>query len=124
MTIQSVPHDQIDALDAFFRPYRALRNQRNRKMVEKINQLLPDVHLDFDRLNRYSNLSVQLIFLYQYVRSGQHHLTAGDGDGLTSLILLLHAVHHRPLLQVRRCHHAGPARGRAGEDVRHHRYVL
>ena len=49
MTIQSVPHDQIDALDAFFRPYRALRNQRNRKMVEKINQLLPDVHLDFDR---------------------------------------------------------------------------
>lgn len=49
MTIQSVPHDKIDTLDACFRPLRAERNQRNRKMVERINALLPDVHLDFDR---------------------------------------------------------------------------
>ena len=49
MTIQSVPHDKIDVLDAFFRPFRGERNQRNRKMVGKINALLPDMHLDFDR---------------------------------------------------------------------------
>jgi len=49
MTIQSVPHDKIETLDAFFRPLRDERNRRNRKMVEKINALLPDVRLDFDR---------------------------------------------------------------------------
>lgn len=49
MTIQSVPHDKIDALDQFFTPYRAARNRRNRAMVKRINALLPDVGLDFDR---------------------------------------------------------------------------
>ncbi len=49
MTIQSVPHDQIDTLTAFFRPYREARHQRNRKMVERINALLPELALDYDR---------------------------------------------------------------------------
>ena len=49
MTIQSVPHDKIDTLNMHFRPLRAERNRRNRRMVEKINALLPDVRLDFDR---------------------------------------------------------------------------
>ena len=57
MTIQSVPHDQIDTLDRFFAPYREARNVRNRQMVEKINGLLPEIGLDFDRdvlpLSRY-----------------------------------------------------------------------
>lgn len=48
MTIQSVPHDQIDRLTEFFRPYRAARDVRNRKMVAKINDLLA-MDLDYDR---------------------------------------------------------------------------
>ncbi len=49
MTIQSVPHDKISVLDKFFAPYREARNERNRKMVENINKLLPDIGLDFER---------------------------------------------------------------------------
>lgn len=48
MTIQSVPHDQIDRLNVFFAPYRAARDVRNRQMVEKINALLGE-DLDYDR---------------------------------------------------------------------------
>ena len=49
MTIQGVPHDKIDALTAFFRPYQAARHERNRKMLEKINALLPGIDLNYDR---------------------------------------------------------------------------
>lgn len=49
MTIQSVPHDKIGALTAFFAPYREARHRRNRKMVENINALLPGIELDYDR---------------------------------------------------------------------------
>lgn len=49
MTIQSVPHDKIDLLDRFFAPLREARNRRNRAMVERINALVPDAGLDFDR---------------------------------------------------------------------------
>ncbi len=49
MTIQGVPHDKIDVLTQFFKPYQAARHERNRKMVEKINVLLPEVALDYDR---------------------------------------------------------------------------
>ena len=48
MTIQSVPHDQIGRLTEFFRPYRAARDERNRKMIAKINDLL-GMSLDYDR---------------------------------------------------------------------------
>jgi len=48
MTIQGVPHDQIDTLTEFFEPYRAARHARNRKMIEKINALV-GVSLDYDR---------------------------------------------------------------------------
>jgi len=48
MTIQSVPHDKISVLTEFFRPYQAARHARNRKMVEKINALLPEIALDYD----------------------------------------------------------------------------
>ena len=48
MTIQSVPHDKIQVLTDFFKPYQAARHARNRKMVEKINALLPDICLDYD----------------------------------------------------------------------------
>jgi len=49
MTIQSVPHDKIDTLTAFFRPYQAARHNRNRAMTQKINALLPEIGLDYDR---------------------------------------------------------------------------
>ena len=49
MTIQSVPHDKIDEVNAFFAPYREARHRRNRAMVEKINALLDGIALDYDR---------------------------------------------------------------------------
>ena len=48
MTIQSVPHDKINTLTEFFKPYQAARHARNRKMLEKINDLV-GVELDYDR---------------------------------------------------------------------------
>lgn len=49
MTIQSVPHEHIEELNDFFAPYRAKREERNRKMTDKINELLSDIDLDYDR---------------------------------------------------------------------------
>ena len=49
MTIQGVPHDKINVLTEFFRPYQAARHERNRKMIEKINALLPGIALDYDK---------------------------------------------------------------------------
>ena len=48
MTIQSVPHDKIARLTEFFRPYRAARDDRNRKMIAKINDLI-GLQLDYDK---------------------------------------------------------------------------
>lgn len=49
MTIQSVPHDKIEELNAFFAPYREARGRRNRAMVERINALLDGIELDYER---------------------------------------------------------------------------
>ena len=49
MTIQSIPHDRIDEVQAFFAPYREAREQRNRLMTERINRILPGIRLDYDR---------------------------------------------------------------------------
>ena len=49
MTIQGVPHDKIDTLTEFFKPYQAARHERNRKMIAKINDLLPGIALDYDK---------------------------------------------------------------------------
>ena len=48
MTIQSVPHHKIGTLTEFFKPYQAARHARNRKMVARINELLPAIALDYD----------------------------------------------------------------------------
>ena len=48
MTIQSVPHDKIEALNQWFAPYRTARDVRNWQMIEKINALLGE-DLDYDR---------------------------------------------------------------------------
>ena len=48
MTIQSVPHDKINTLTEWFKPYQAARHARNRKMIERINELV-GVELCYDR---------------------------------------------------------------------------
>lgn len=48
MTIQGVPHNKIDVLTEFFKPYQAARHARNRKMIARINELV-GVSLDYDR---------------------------------------------------------------------------
>ncbi len=48
MTIQGVPHDKIDTLTEFFKPYQAARHARNRAMIQRINELV-GVELDYDR---------------------------------------------------------------------------
>ncbi len=48
MTIQGVPHDKIEVLTEFFKPYQAARHERNRKMINKINELV-GVSMDYDR---------------------------------------------------------------------------
>ena len=48
MTIQSVPHDKIDRLTQFFMPYRAARDERNKKMIAKINEML-GMELDYEK---------------------------------------------------------------------------
>ena len=48
MTIQSVPHDKIDELLAYFAPYREARNRRNKAMTERICEAA-GVDLDFER---------------------------------------------------------------------------
>ena len=48
MTIQGVPHNKIDVLTEFFKPYQAARHARNRAMIIKINELV-GVELDYDR---------------------------------------------------------------------------
>ena len=51
MAIHGIPHTQIQTVEEYFKPYRELRNRRNRKMVENINKLLdnPSLALDFDK---------------------------------------------------------------------------
>ena len=51
MTLQGVPHGNIEKLDAFFAPLREHRNTRNRRMTANINDLLAPhgITLDFDR---------------------------------------------------------------------------
>ena len=48
MTIQGVPHNKINTLTEFFKPYQAARHERNRKMIAKINELV-GVNLDYDK---------------------------------------------------------------------------
>ena len=50
VAMHGIPHQNIEAVDAFFAPYREKRNQRNRKMCENITQLVKSygLSLDFD----------------------------------------------------------------------------
>lgn len=50
VTMHGIPHQNIEAVDAFFAPYRAKRNERNRKMCQNITELVKPygLSLDFD----------------------------------------------------------------------------
>ena len=48
VTIHAIPHRYIDTVADFFKPYTEKRNERNRKMVDRINELL-SAGLDFER---------------------------------------------------------------------------
>ena len=51
MAIHGIPHQNIDQVVAFFKPYVAARNRRNRAMIDNINKLTEhvDIHTDFDK---------------------------------------------------------------------------
>ena len=51
MALHGVPHNKIAEVDAFFKPYRAHRNERNRKMVAAVNELMSryGITLDLER---------------------------------------------------------------------------
>jgi len=48
--MHGIPHDKINEAEAFLKPYREKRNQRNRLMVEKLNQYIEPsgLHLDYE----------------------------------------------------------------------------
>jgi len=50
VTMHGIPHQNIDAVDAFMAPYREKRNERNRKMCENITKLVEPygLSLNFD----------------------------------------------------------------------------
>ena len=47
MTIQSVPHGRIEDMTDFFAPYRARREDRNRRMLSRLSSLLPEYAPDY-----------------------------------------------------------------------------
>jgi hypothetical protein len=48
MVAHGVPIYQLDAFDAYLKPYRAHREQRNRKMINHINHLIRSIGLKLD----------------------------------------------------------------------------
>lgn len=61
MVLHAVPHGNIDKVQAYFAPLRERRNERNRKMIARINELYAGdgVSLEFERdvlpLSQYSD---------------------------------------------------------------------
>ena len=51
MALHGVPHDRVQEVNDFFAPYRALRNERNVKMVAAVNELMGQygVTIDFEK---------------------------------------------------------------------------
>lgn len=49
VAVHGIPATQIETVENFIAPYREKRNERNRKMVDKLNELLDEVTLDFDK---------------------------------------------------------------------------
>jgi len=47
--VHGVPHQSIDKVEEFLSTVRSARNERNKKMVDKINGLLDGISLDFEK---------------------------------------------------------------------------
>lgn len=92
MTLHGVPHNRAAELNEAFAPYRAKRNDRNRRMVEAINGMMGryGVTIDFDR---------EVLPLSNYAKGGtvtERHLSSalayrmldviGSGEKLIAFI--------------------------------------
>ena len=64
VALHGVPHSQIDALAAWLEPVRQARGLRNRRMTERLNQLLSPagIDLDYDR---------DIVSLSEYAHGGE-----------------------------------------------------
>jgi len=51
MALHGIPHQNIDTVVEFFKPYTAHRNTRNRKMTENINKIFApyEISMDYDK---------------------------------------------------------------------------
>ena len=51
VALHGVPHNKIDRVNDFFAPYRAKRNERNKKMCQNINNIMAkyNISIDFDK---------------------------------------------------------------------------
>ncbi len=92
MALHGVPHDKAQEVNSFFAPYRALRNERNVKMVSAVNDLMGKygVTIDFEK---------DVLPLSNYAKGGsvtERHLSSalaykmldviGSGEKLVSFI--------------------------------------
>lgn len=92
VALHGIPHTKLDEVEAFIAPRRVLRGQRNRKMVERINECLKDADISLD----YEN---DILPLSMYKKNGsvtERHLLfaaaramickAGKGEALLSFL--------------------------------------
>ncbi|MCL1795717.1 MAG: PHP domain-containing protein [Clostridia bacterium] len=92
MMLHAVPHTRLDAVDAFFAPLRAKRNDRNRAMTAKLNEMLTEagISIDFDRdvlpLSQYAAHGVVTERHLSSALANALETTAGRGDALVRFI--------------------------------------
>jgi len=92
MVLHAVPHENIGKVQAYFAPLREKRNARNRKMIERINELYAadGVSLDFDRdvlpLSQYKDggsvteRHLMLALARQLIKLGKASLPQGASE--------------------------------------------
>ncbi len=97
MVLHAVPHENIDRVQAYFAPLREKRNERNRKMIERINALYAadGVALDLERdvlpLSQYNDggsvteRHLMLALAKQLLALGKASLPQG-ADELTTML--------------------------------------
>ena len=88
MALHGVPHNRAAEVNAFFVPYRAARNERNKKMVAAVNQLMGryGVTIDFEKpferismveaVKKYAGVDFEQIETLEEARkvADEHHL--------------------------------------------------
>ncbi len=61
VAMHGIPHQNLEKVDDFFKPYRVQRGIRNRKMVENINRLLSHLNISIDYDKDVLPLSVSTV---------------------------------------------------------------